>query len=924
MAAARTVSLDHHWRIIHDDDESGATRSWTRMVPDEARPAPVPGVAQMVFPHRHGVFWYFARIPSLPDLGRGLVLELDGADYSAEVWVDGQRIGDHRGAEEAFALPLPANTQVGSLVVVRVVNPTESGSGGIRLREIPSRNKAAEEFTIGRSMNHGGLTARTRIRGLPHVEISDLDVRSTLEGVLTVKIACASRLELPMASVVALVVRDREQLHHLEEIEMVLAPGSTSVDVEVHLGEPRLWSPQDPHLYTIEASVRLDGRTQHAGSVRHGIRELRLVDGYFHLNGCPIFILGAHTGNHVPWGQQVGVLDDHLRRDLVLAKAAGLTMVRFIAGIATPEQLDMCDELGLLVYEECYAAWELGDSDEALQSFDDATLAMVRRDRHHASVVIWGLLNETRRGAVFDRAVALLPVLREVDDTRIVLLGSGRWDQRPSIGSAANPGSREWENTWAGDGEPDLPEDASLAMGFAEKAGDLHIYPEAPHHPETLERLRTLGVGSGPVLISEHGIGSALDAIAAARGFRRRGIPQSQDGELYARIERQFLQDWERYDLGSVLADPETFFEISLAQNARRRYPGTIAIRSNPMVAGYSLSGLVDQGFSGEGLWTTWRDLKPGMLEMLSSVAAPEQVGILVRRPEVLPGGDPGIHLSLVHEAGPRSPWQVHVEVRGPGGFRHLRHEEVEVGTRAPFVTDLGPLGLPPLHDPGEYRITVRVDGDLLPGSRGTFHVAALPRPRDPAPVTLRGRTTPAADALERMGVRVAPESMTSVDLVDAGDEEAVSQLDRWLAAGRTVVLSGVSTSLEVDGTPLAATRRTTFLYNREEIVLDHPLVRGFLEPGVTDWERHAPLMDHTFMEPGGDDEAVVVVVYPGYSSREGYHSGASLLTRRVGAGRLVASTGDLLGGAVSGAPAALRVLAACVENLSRMPAGLT
>src|SRR5690606_28486355 len=107
-------------------------------------------------------------------------------------------------------------------------------------------------------------------------------------------------------------------------------------------------------------------------------------------------------------------------------------------------------------------------------------------------------------------------------------------------------------------------------------------------------------------------------------------------------------------------------------------------------------------------------------------------------------------------------------------------------------------------------------------------------------------------------------------------------------------------------------------------IVLDHPLVRGFLEPGVTDWERHAPLMNHTFMEPGGDDEAVVVVIYPGYSSREGYHSGASLLTRRAGAGRLIASTSDVLGGAVAGAPAALRVLAACVANPPRPPAALT
>ena len=53
---------------------------------------------------------------------------------------------------------------------------------------------------------------------------------------------------------------------------------------------------------------------------------------------------------------------DHVRRDIIFAKASGFNCVRFIAGVAWPEQLDFCDEIGMLVYEECYAAWQLGDS----------------------------------------------------------------------------------------------------------------------------------------------------------------------------------------------------------------------------------------------------------------------------------------------------------------------------------------------------------------------------------------------------------------------------------------------------------------------------------------------------------------------------------------------------------------------------------
>ena len=73
-------------------------------------------------------------------------------------------------------------------------------------------------------------------------------------------------------------------------------------------------------------------------------------------------------------------------------------MIRFIAGVAQRYQLDLCDEIGLLVYEESFAGWCLGDSPQMAERFDDSTLGMVRRDRNHPSIVIWGLLNETGDG----------------------------------------------------------------------------------------------------------------------------------------------------------------------------------------------------------------------------------------------------------------------------------------------------------------------------------------------------------------------------------------------------------------------------------------------------------------------------------------------------------------------------------------------
>jgi len=94
---------------------------------------------------------------------------------------------------------------------------------------------------------------------------------------------------------------------------------------------------------------------------------------------------------------------------------------------------DFCDEIGLLVYEESYAAWHPEDSPRMEELFDRSVREMILRDRNHPSVVMWGLLNETFDGPVFRHAVQMLPMVRALDTTRIVMLSSARSDFAPDI-----------------------------------------------------------------------------------------------------------------------------------------------------------------------------------------------------------------------------------------------------------------------------------------------------------------------------------------------------------------------------------------------------------------------------------------------------------------------------------------------------------
>lgn len=81
----------------------------------------------------------------------------------------------------------------------------------------------------------------------------------------------------------------------------------------------------------------------------------------------------------------------------------------------------------LLVYQEPYGSWCLTDSPQMKQRYDHALSGMILRDRNHPSVVIWGLSNETPDGPVFRNAAESLPLVRSMDNARMVMLNSGRW-----------------------------------------------------------------------------------------------------------------------------------------------------------------------------------------------------------------------------------------------------------------------------------------------------------------------------------------------------------------------------------------------------------------------------------------------------------------------------------------------------------------
>ena len=224
--------------------------------------------------------------------------------------------------------------------------------------------------------------------------------------------------------------------------------GPTNFTFEVR--NPRLWDVDDPHLHDF---------TFLGERFRYGIRTFQwTADDGFHLNGRRVQIKGTNLHSDLgPLGMEFHV--EAARRQLLLMKDMGVNALRTSHNPPARELLDLCDELGIVVWDECYDGWrQTADNPVGApwsESLKRNLRAFVARDRNHPSVVAWSLGNEInviepgahesyRRQLTAQRVKELADFVRGLDGTRPVAMGChpgyqrgvdlGVWDSLDLVG----------------------------------------------------------------------------------------------------------------------------------------------------------------------------------------------------------------------------------------------------------------------------------------------------------------------------------------------------------------------------------------------------------------------------------------------------------------------------------------------------------
>ena len=193
----------------------------------------------------------------------------------------------------------------------------------------------------------------------------------------------------------------------LGDVEKACRTVSAKDEAVFELKAPQLWDVDSPCLYRAECTLASGGETT-TETVRFGIRKIAFPVGVgadadawekngFHLNGRRVQLKGVNLHEDMgPLGR--AYCRSAVRRQLLLMKDMGANALRTGHNPVAPETLDMCDELGILVWDECFDKWDDTASrfpEESLEPYIERNLhAFVRRDRNHPSVIVWSMGNE--------------------------------------------------------------------------------------------------------------------------------------------------------------------------------------------------------------------------------------------------------------------------------------------------------------------------------------------------------------------------------------------------------------------------------------------------------------------------------------------------------------------------------------------------
>jgi beta-mannosidase len=326
-----------------------------------------------------------------PEPQRRRWLVLDGLFYQGDVWLDGAYVGDTEGYffPHAFEVTRALRDRTEHLLGVEVACARQDD------------RKAKRNLTgvfqhwdcFDPDWNPGGIWRPVRLQETGPVRVSRFRVLCQEATAEQAVLSITATLDAAEATAATLRTTVGTTTEHTQQ--QPLAAGENEVRWQLTVERPALWWPhalgdQPLHDVTLEVTAGDTDQPSDTRTVRAGLREVRMKKWIATVNGERLFLKGSNNG---PTRMQLAeATADELERDVVLAKQAGLDLLRVHAHVSRPELYDAADRHGLLLWQDLPLQWGYarGVRKQAVRQAREAVDLL----GHHPSIALWCGHNE--------------------------------------------------------------------------------------------------------------------------------------------------------------------------------------------------------------------------------------------------------------------------------------------------------------------------------------------------------------------------------------------------------------------------------------------------------------------------------------------------------------------------------------------------
>lgn len=386
-------SLSGLWNFKVDKESIGEAEQWYKGLTG-GQPIAVPGSWNDQIEELHnylGTVWYETEV-IVPHswASERIFLRIGSANYAAKVWINGKPLGMHEGGHLPFAFELSSHIQWGEANRITIQMENELRADRVPLGNVKAamRNFPATNYDF---FPYGGLHCDVVLYTAPKTgRLTDVTISTALDGTVALKIEKQGK-----ASGGKVTIKDATGKRFTKSFSFTDDVAHTTIQ----LPDVKLWSPENPYLYTTTVELTGNNKTVDAYSCQTGVRTVAVSDqGQLLLNGKPIKLrgFGNHEGFPVfgrGFAQPVAV------KDFQLMRWAGANSFRTSHYPYDESVYDIADQLGFLVIDEIPAVGlqfydEQENIDKRRAACDQYLEEMILRDKNHPSVIIWCVANE--------------------------------------------------------------------------------------------------------------------------------------------------------------------------------------------------------------------------------------------------------------------------------------------------------------------------------------------------------------------------------------------------------------------------------------------------------------------------------------------------------------------------------------------------